>query len=411
MRAMLPVLKAKLTLWFVVVLMVMYALASFIGILLLNSVLHSTNEQQARELLDEIAPSVTFENGRPTLRAWAERLKEVDEKLHSTIQLYDENKTVTEVYGPPGIRHLVLQSELDKDTHIISRYTHLMSNGKVAGYIQVQESTAEIYQYTRQLSVVLLILAPFVIVAIGSIGYLVVGKALEPTERMMSRLRQFVADAGHELNTPIAIIEASVETLEATLQDHGLPTEVLDPAANASRRMKDLAANLILLARMESPRQFVQSAPISVKEFVEPVIQEYAEFAKRKNIELVCQTLPGVIIVGDLESLKRMLNNLLQNAVRYTEPGGRVNVSVNKTDNDIEVIVEDSGIGIPRESLDHVFDRFYRADKSRTRETGGGSGLGLSIVQAIVEAHKGQISVKSIVGQGSKFTVTLPRHS
>jgi signal transduction histidine kinase len=252
-----------------------------------------------------------------------------------------------------------------------------------------------------------LMMAPVLAVALGAAGYVYSGKAVQPVDKTLQVLRRFVADAGHEFNTPITVIEASLQTLEETLKENGIPTDVLDMISRASSRMKDLAASLILLARIESPDVELPKTTVNVREMLESSVQEFSGLSRSKEIQLQCGTLPNALVYANEESLRIMFNNLIQNAIRYTEPGGTVTVNGTASENELTIVVEDSGIGIDAGNLEHIFDRFYRADKSRSRAAGG-SGLGLSIVKAIVEAHKGTIQAQSELGVGSKFTVTLP---
>jgi signal transduction histidine kinase len=255
-----------------------------------------------------------------------------------------------------------------------------------------------------------LILAPFFALSVWLAGYFFSAKAVEPVGETLELLRRFVADAGHEFNTPISTIEASVQTLEELFIDQDIPLEVLEGITRASARMRDLAANLMLLARMENPELYAKRAPVNLTEFLPKLVREFSTLAQQKEITISCHVPSSLVILGHEESLRTMVSNLLDNALRYTEQGGTISLNVTSDDTSVMLSVEDNGIGIPAESLHHIFERFYRVDKSRSRAAGG-SGLGLSIVKAIVEAHKGIIKAESQPGVGSKFTVTLPARS
>jgi Signal transduction histidine kinase len=147
--------------------------------------------------------------------------------------------------------------------------------------------------------------------------------------------------------------------------------------------------------------------PVSVKKLLEDVCEDFTNLAKTRNIHFKLGSVSEQEIMGNLEFLRRMVTNLASNALRYTDEGGTIIIWSEVEGRNLAIKVSDTGIGIPQESINHVFDRFYRVDKARARAAGG-AGLGLSIVKAVVESHKGNISVTSEVGRGSTFKVTIP---
>jgi signal transduction histidine kinase len=412
---MLHSLRLRLTFWFVTLCLLLYSTGAFFGIFVLMSSLTNAMDEELHTLQPEIRPSVEFINERPTLKTWADNAKHVNLKFLPTIQLFDAQGQLLESYGAPGVNVLsegTLRTGAGDNALAVrssNRKIFLDSptNNKVIGYLQVQVSTKHQDEIIRQFILATLVLAPFGAVVLGISGYFFSGKAVEPLGQTLQMLRRFVADAGHELNTPITVIEASLQTVDQMRQDNEDPSEVFEVITRASARMRDLASNLMLLARVESLEQVWPRVPIDAADIVMPLIGEFAEVAKQRHIELVCNQVQPIEIIGHGESISRMLANLLNNALRYTEPGGKVTVSVTKSDHEIVFTVQDTGIGIPPESLGHIFERFYRVDKSRSRAVGG-SGLGLSIVKAIVDMHQGNIKVESAVGEGSRFTVLFP---
>jgi len=408
---MLASLRKRLTWWFVCLSMLLYTLGSAFALVVFDRGLTNSLDGELRGLYVEIRPSIEFKNGTPTLAAWAKHLVQERLSLPATIQLFDRRARLVEQYGPEGVPRLgrgTLSEQVGGAAVTVrSYYWQLEEGGRVFGTLQIQVPTRLRDDAMREYGLALMIIAPLLAAGLGVCGYFFSGKAVQPVEQSVQLLRRFVADAGHELNTPITVIEASVETLTDTFEEKRIPTDVLEVIARASARMKDLAANLMLLARMESPELMTPRVALSVREVVEPVVEDFVELARGKHIELNLSAIPPLMLNGHRESLRRMLSNLLDNALRYTDPGGSVTVGVGGEDTDVVITVEDTGIGIPRESLSHVFDRFYRVDKSRSRSQGG-SGLGLSIVRAIVDAHKGAIVAESEPGKGTKFVVTLP---
>jgi len=175
----------------------------------------------------------------------------------------------------------------------------------------------------------------------------------------------------------------------------------------STERMANLVKDLMLLSKMESPQIYSNKNSLDFEKLVRGVVEEFQELFKAKSITLTTKRIGPATVVGDAESLKRLVTNLLQNALRYTENSGTVDIGVESLGRTTKLTVSDTGIGIPPESLQAIFQRFYRVDKSRSRNQGG-AGLGLSIVKAIVDTHRGRIDVYSQLGTGSTFTVTLP---
>jgi signal transduction histidine kinase len=412
---MLQSLRLRLTFWFVLLCLLLYTTAGFFGIFVLVSALTAAMDDELHRLQPEIRPSIEVVDNRPTLKTWANNAKNINLNFLPTIQLFDTQGRLLESYGSPGVGELkegTLRSGTGENSIAVrSGYRKIFFHGKpsagVCGFLQVQVSTKHQDEVIRQFILTTLVLAPFGAIVLGLCGYFFSGKAVEPVEQTLQMLRRFVADAGHELNTPITVIEASLQTVEQMRLDEEDPSEVFEVITRASARMRDLSANLMMLARVESLEQALPRVPVDPRDIVLPLIGEFAEVAKQRNIALICDPIQATEVVCHPESLSRLMSNLLNNAIRYTESGGKVTVSVWTQPEEVMFRVSDTGIGIPAESLDHIFERFYRVDKSRSRAVGG-SGLGLSIVKAIVDMHHGAIKVESSVGEGTRFTVQIP---
>ena len=228
---------------------------------------------------------------------------------------------------------------------------------------------------------------------------------LEHVEQM--RL-QLLADVSHELRTPLTAIKGSMEALV----DGVLPadTETFKQIEQEADRLQRLVNDLQELSRVESGAYELHPEVLSIAELVQAAIQRMEQPYKQKNISLQGNLPPGLPDVpGDRDRLMQVLINLLDNACQYTPPGGQVSVEVKRQGQEVLVAVHDSGMGIPPEHLPNVFTRFYREDKSRSRQAGGGSGIGLTIARHLVEAHGGRLWAESQgVGKGSTFTFTLP---
>ena len=290
--------------------------------------------------------------------------------------------------------------------------TPLVAPGhKTVGYLQFEISTKERDAAVEQFVLVMALIAPIVLLGLGICSYLVSDKATIPIQQTIGLLRQFISDAGHELNTPLSIINACAEALERKLDKQGIKTSEVTTITNSAERMQHIIDALMLLAELETPiRAELVQEPILISHLINQCLEAFSIKYAQKGIHLKNSELPEVFVLGDQSSLQTMLSNLLENALRYTEPGGTVKVNAATSSAGLEISVSDTGIGIAPENLPSVFNRFYRVDKSRSRLSGG-AGLGLSIVKAIVESHQGVIDVSSTFGIGTKFTINFPLHS
>lgn len=230
-------------------------------------------------------------------------------------------------------------------------------------------------------------------------------RALVPIRQAFSRQRQFTADASHELRTPLALIRANAEMLFRNIspQDGELVGEIIRETDHLNR----LVGDLLTLARADAESLKLVTRPLDFRALVVGVNEDLQAIAESRGIRTGLSLNGAVTVQGDETRLRQLLLILLDNALKYTDPGGRVDVAVGKEDGRARLVVSDTGIGIPSDDLPHIFDRFYRVDRAREHESGG-TGLGLSIAQWIVQAHHGSITVKSDPGHGARFQVDLP---
>jgi len=173
-------------------------------------------------------------------------------------------------------------------------------------------------------------------------------------------------------------------------------------------RMTRMAENLLLLSRMDASGKKINLSRVFLSKIVERSIERMKPYAEEKNVTLESHIQEGIVISGDEDQLHRLLYNLIKNAIDYNVDGGRVDVDLKSLPKSVLLTISDTGIGIPSQDLPHIFDRFYRVDRSRSQKIGG-SGLGLAIVRAIVDAHHGSISVKSSPGKGTTIQVHFPK--
>ena len=229
-------------------------------------------------------------------------------------------------------------------------------------------------------------------------------QTLERLEALFTSQQRLLADVSHELRTPLTVIKGNADLMRRM---NSLDEESLTSIDQEAGRLSRLVGGLLLLAQAESGKLTLVEKPVELDMLVTEVFQEMSVLAKNK-VHLHLNEIDQVIVKGDRDRLKQVFINLVANAIQYTPPGGDVFLSLERIGEQGRVICRDTGPGIPAEDLPHIFERFYRAEKSRTRGRTAGFGLGLSIANWIVERHGGRIEVKSKEGQGTAFAIWLP---
>jgi len=232
--------------------------------------------------------------------------------------------------------------------------------------------------------------------------------------RMIGRLedaldhnRRFSADVSHELRTPLTILRGE---LEHVIQLRGLQPEVTDSVGSALEeieRLANIVESLLAISRLDSGGAGIEYNPFDLNALARTTTEQMHLLASEKRISLTCASTGPVQVIGDETRIKQVLVNLLDNAIKYTRTNGHVVVTTGAAENNAVLRVSDDGVGIPAASLPHVFERFYRAEKARSRGVSG-FGLGLSTVDAVCRAHGGAVSIESAEGQGTTVTVKLP---
>lgn len=223
--------------------------------------------------------------------------------------------------------------------------------------------------------------------------------------------REFVANASHELRTPLAAIRGFAETLLGSSAlsdaDRRAYLEVIDRHA---RRLSALVGDLLELSKIESRETNLERAAIDINKLAETLLHDLRPRLAEKQLTATLSSERSGIAWADAQSCEQILSNLLDNAIKYTEPGGSIALRIGGDDRSVRVEVADTGMGIPQRDLGRIFERFYRVDQARSRSQGG-TGLGLAIVKHLVQGLGGEIEVKSQLGRGSTFSFSLPRHS
>jgi heavy metal sensor kinase len=243
---------------------------------------------------------------------------------------------------------------------------------------------------------------------LGRLG-ITINDLLARLEASFAEQQRFIADASHELRTPLAVLRGETEVAldrTRTIDEYKHSLALIKEEAE---RLSRIVEDLFILARqpVEAPAALLKQ-PLSLNEVVNDCGRAAQVLAIRKDLRLrINSGTTELTLNGDAELLKRMLLNLLDNAVKYTPEGGEIFVALVQQNGNAQIVVRDTGIGIAKADQPHVFDRFYRVDKARSR-TLGGAGLGLAIVRWILEAHRGKITLQSVPGKGSEFTVELP---
>jgi signal transduction histidine kinase len=230
---------------------------------------------------------------------------------------------------------------------------------------------------------------------------------LERLENSFESQKQFIQDASHELRTPIAVAQTNIEVME--MDGSASPADyrhLMGVIKLSLERMTAVNDGLLLLSESTSPRTRQQK--IEIVPFISEAVDETSGKSRAAKVVLEkAEISPELFVEGDAVRLKQAVINLLDNAIKYNQPGGRVTIGAKRLDGNIVIEVKDSGIGISPEDLKRVFDRFFRVEKSRSRAAGG-SGLGLAIVKKIAEDHGGRVEAESIIGEGSTFRLVLP---
>ena len=226
--------------------------------------------------------------------------------------------------------------------------------------------------------------------------------------RLDDARRDFIANISHELKTPIGAIGLLAEALVDATDD---PKTVKKFSANLlkeSRRLADLVQDIIQLSRVQANEVLRKAIPVRVSDIVAEATERCAILAESRKTDLTVECPDFAYVVGDSELLTVAVKNLIDNAIQYSEPRSHVGIGVSMSDNFVEIAVADAGMGIPKDEQARIFERFYRVDASRSRQTGG-TGLGLSLVKHIALSHGGEVTLFSQVGVGSTFTLRLPR--
>ena len=320
----------------------------------------------------------------------------------------------------PVYRTIHLPEHLSEAEPLRQMTEPIVINGKLLGYLRISHPWFEVTKPIKQLFLDLAIGTTLMVFVVLLCGWWLAGIAMEPVRESYQRLKQFTADASHELRNPIAVIQTNVQVAIAD-PDPEFQRSQLEAIERITRRLGRLIEDLLFLARHDGGITNQKREACNLSQILHEVGEEQKMLADQKQILLEFPNLeprePSLIVSGDRDRLGRLFTNLVSNAIAYTPIGGKIQITAQaiNSQNQVQVQIKDTGLGIPEAELSQIFERFYRYQPQKSSKSSSksgnlstsGSGLGLAIAKAIAESHQGQINVESTVGQGTTFTVDL----
>ncbi len=281
-------------------------------------------------------------------------------------------------------------------------------NGRRVLLFNGDQMNPELIAETKQrILLILIVVNAGILMITGGLGYFLAGRTLKPIKEMIDEQNRFITDASHELKTPLTALRSEFEV--AILDENKLQLKeakhLIKSGFEEIVNLQVLAENLLELTQQQKKLGSLEIEDVSLLEIMETALNRVVPLARKRQVAISNQ-VDDFVLKGEGQSLAELFVILLDNAIKYGDKNSKVTLTSRKTDHHIEVVVKDTGIGIDEKDLPHIFDRFYRADKSRSKTPG--YGLGLAIAKKIIETHKGSISVESKINKGTKFIVKLP---
>jgi heavy metal sensor kinase len=446
-------IRFRLTIWYLVILVALLLLFGMMSYFMLSQSLYQGLDDSLRARVLALENSLEVEDGHIDLG--------ITLQPSELVLLYGNDGSLLQGFGwgveVPHIDTLVAQARGSHTSFLTARiangdeirlYVAPLSGESEIGAIVVGRSTATVTEVLESFNNILIVAVLATLALAGGGGFFMANRVLKPVERirqtaqeigesdlsrriaintedelgrlastlnhMIARLeaafnrqRQFTADASHELRTPLAIVQAE-STLalrkERTQEDYRKSLELISQEAG---HMSAVVGKSLYLARIDAGKDQVNFERINLRELLAGLSSDIELLAREKGLEFKIAPLEDLTVEGDKIKLAQLFLNLLENAIRYTPKGGSISVSVVREDKTAVIAIKDTGIGISKEHIPHLFERFYRVDKARSRAEGG-AGLGLAICKHIAQVHNGKIEVESQVGKGSTFSISLP---
>ncbi|WP_193647584.1 sensor histidine kinase [Bacillus cereus] len=360
---------------------------------------------QYRERLDDKIPNRKFigkipiGDPRVVQLTWIGKTVEVDVDNRKLRPTFEEN---LEKFYPKKLESV-------QDIEVQGKYFRTFSFQKDGKIVQIVRDTTAEEEMLNTLFLILVIGCSVGSLCAIGIGFFLAGRALVPIQNSWEKQQQFVSDASHELRTPLAVIQSKTDVLfqspSATIEEKAMDISTI---SKECRRLSKLVSNLLLLARSDSNQIEMDKKTFEMDKLLEEIVDPYKEIASYQEKEMILKVERDISFMGDRERIHQMMVILLDNAMKYTNEDGHIQIDCTQTSNSIRIRVKDNGIGVKEEDIPKLFDRFYQGDKARSAAEG--AGLGLSIANWIVEKHYGKISVESKWGEGTCFEVIFPKN-
>jgi heavy metal sensor kinase len=455
--------RLRLTLWYVLLLAIILAAFSAGIYLTLRHNLYANLDDSIQNRANILLDIVRYEGDRPTLAGVVS--SDDPNQGESFVRVFDASGELSfdgsAVAGDVPIDRRAVESALVGKTITRSvnvgeafrvRTLPIERDGRISGVLEVGLSQGDVSETLQALLLILGIAYPVTLLVASVGGVFLAERALAPVDRvtrlahrmsaedlsqrlnlrlpddevgrlahtfdeMIARLdeafrrqRQFTADASHELRTPLTAMKGQVEVALSRRREAAAYREVLQAVNEEVDRLIRLVGSLLTLAKADAGQIPIACEAVNLSELITAAVEQVRPVARQRHLDVRVEPGPDVTLQADEDLLLQLLLNLLDNAAKYTPSGGQVTVGWSADGGHVDLWVRDTGTGIASEHLPHIFDRFYRADKARSRAEGG-AGLGLSICRWIAEAHGGSISVESAPGKGATFTANLPLNS
>jgi two-component system, OmpR family, sensor kinase len=426
--ATLDVIRVRLTAWYVGVLAAVLVAMSVGIYVLLGRALYARVDTGLLAVLDIAATSLANDIGEGQDRNDAAQ-STADELFagQQALAIFDERGTLLAERGrdddldfnlPPlaaipdasGFLYTVQERDLDDDYHRLAVRRVRIRNADAVYIVVAGSSLDPVQEELDDLREILLYVVPVALVIVAAGGWLLARQSLRPVVEMTERQRRFMADASHELRTPLATAQtAAGVALRRAHRDEDEYREALHVVQQQTMRLSRLVDDMFILARVDAGNYPVRPAPLYLDELLEDVVRSAQVLATGRRVSIVSAIEPGVAFTGDEDLLRRMVLNLVDNAIRYAPEDTAVDVSLSTASGACVVTVTDHGPGVPAEARAHIFERFYRADAARVRSgDASGAGLGLSIAHWIAGEHGGRLELVGGDGAATTFRVSLP---